>query len=155
MTTLPPDFDPADWQEVIEASSVCAAHHNDPRATLQVCDCRIVIRLTRKSAVGWLDKRIIQQILLAVAEVTGVTMTEIHSDRQTARVTLARQIAMFLAMELSQDSVTEISRQFGRDHSTVSHGAKVIAGRIKTNRHLARTVAAIRQQVIGNGTVTG
>ena len=55
-----------------------------------------------------------------------------------------RQIAMFLASELTTKSLVQIGRQFSRDHTTVIHAIKAVQHRIATNPDTAREVNTLR-----------
>lgn len=68
------------------------------------------------------------EIIEAVCEFYKLTHMELVSHRRTQNLTYARQVAMYLARELTPKSYPEIGRMLGnRDHSTVIHGAKKIA----------------------------
>ncbi len=50
-----------------------------------------------------------------------------HSARRSRSIARPRQIAMFLAKQLTQHSLPDIGRRFGgRDHTTVLHAVKKI-----------------------------
>jgi len=66
-----------------------------------------------------------RQVLLvqmAVAELTGVGLTEIcGTDRGSPGTAVARQLAMYLCHLVLSMSRNEVGRAFGRDRTTVSH----------------------------------
>jgi chromosomal replication initiator protein len=66
---------------------------------------------------------------------------------RSPKVALARQIAMYLARELTDVSLPEIGRGFGRDHSTVVHAHKRIAADIAAGGPSARTVDMLRERL--------
>jgi chromosomal replication initiator protein len=77
---------------------------------------------------------------------------DLSRDRLLARdrspkVAMARQIAMYLARELTDVSLPEIGRGFGRDHSTVVHAHKRIAADIAAGGPAARTVNMLRERL--------
>jgi len=73
----------------------------------------------------------IADIQAAVAARYGVTAQELLSTARTARVAWPRQIAMYLARELTGESLSAIGRQFGgRDHTTVLHAWRRARARI-------------------------
>jgi chromosomal replication initiator protein len=77
---------------------------------------------------------------------------DLSRDRLIARdrspkVALARQIAMYLARELTDVSLPEIGRGFGRDHSTVLHAHKRIAADVAAGGPAARTVDMLRERL--------
>ncbi len=61
----------------------------------------------------------------------GLTPDELLSKSRTSRVAWPRQVAMYLARELTGESLPAIGRQFGgRDHTTVMHACRRTAIRI-------------------------
>jgi chromosomal replication initiator protein len=66
---------------------------------------------------------------------------------RSPKVAMARQIAMYLARELTDVSLPEIGRGFGRDHSTVVHAHKRIAADIAAGGPAARTVDMLRERL--------
>ncbi len=70
-------------------------------------------------------------IKTAACEHFGLTPDELLSPSRTVRVAWPRQIAMYLARELTDESLPAIGRQFGgRDHTTVLHACRRAASRI-------------------------
>jgi chromosomal replication initiator protein len=67
-------------------------------------------------------ERTIAEIQQATCEQFGITREELLGSSRAARVTWPRQVAMYLARELTQQSLPAIGRAFGgRDHTTVLH----------------------------------
>jgi chromosomal replication initiator protein len=64
----------------------------------------------------------------------GLTVEELLSSSRTARVAWPRQVAMYLARELTDESLPAIGRNFGgRDHTTVLHAHRRTVSRIATD----------------------
>jgi len=62
-----------------------------------------------------------------VAAHYGVRLSEMFSARRSRDIARPRQIAMYLAKNLTSLSYPDIGRQFGgRDHTTVMHAVKTI-----------------------------
>ena len=59
-----------------------------------------------------------------------INMEDFNSKRKTQSITWPRQIAMYLATELTDLSLPEIGREFNRDHSTVVHARDLIKEKI-------------------------
>jgi len=76
----------------------------------------------------------------AVGEIAGLTREELVSPRRSAKVARARQVAMYLARELTPLSLTEIARGFDRDHTTVLHAVRHIATKLEPGSETAQTV---------------
>jgi chromosomal replication initiator protein len=73
----------------------------------------------------------IGEITDAACERFGLTADELLSSSRATRVSWPRQLAMYLARELTGESLPAIGRQFGgRDHTTVMHAHRRIATRI-------------------------
>jgi hypothetical protein len=89
----------------------------------------------------------IKDIQKATCEVFGISMNGLLSHRQTANVTLPRQVSMYLAKELTTLSIPRIARATGdRDHSTAHHAIRKIEGLLKFDYELANKVDAIRER---------
>lgn len=68
----------------------------------------------------------IEKIISEVARTYNVTDTDILSNRRTAALALARQVAMYIARETTDLSYKAIGESFGKDHTTVLHNVKKI-----------------------------
>jgi chromosomal replication initiator protein len=91
----------------------------------------------------------IEQIKAAVCEQFGVSRQELVSSARTARVTWPRQAAMYLARELTPQSLPAIGREFGgRDHTTVMHALKRTEEHIATNPALRAAVEELRKRLL-------
>jgi chromosomal replication initiator protein len=74
------------------------------------------------------ERRItIDEIQKKVAEHFNVRVADMHSARRARQVARPRQVAMYLAKQLTPRSLPEIGRKFGgRDHTTVIHAVRKI-----------------------------
>jgi chromosomal replication initiator protein len=79
----------------------------------------------------------------AVCAATGLTREELLSASRSPRVARPRQIAMYLARELTSLSLAEIARAFDRDHTTVMHAVRSVAGRLEPGSETAATIHRI------------
>lgn len=71
----------------------------------------------------------LDQIQQKVAEHFRIKLQDMHSNRRTKDVARPRQVAMYLAKQLTSKSYPEIGKAFGgRDHTTVMHAVKTIDG---------------------------
>ena len=62
-----------------------------------------------------------------VAEHFNIKLSDMHSARRARAVARPRQVAMYLAKQLTSRSLPEIGRKFGgRDHTTVMHAVRKI-----------------------------
>jgi chromosomal replication initiator protein len=73
-------------------------------------------------------------IQAVVGEAFGVTVAEIRSARRSQQYVRPRQIAMYLARELTDQSLPRIGDGFSRDHTTVLYAVRRVAERIREDR---------------------
>jgi chromosomal replication initiator protein len=74
------------------------------------------------------DRRVsIEDIQKRVAEHYNIRVSDMHSARRSRSVARPRQVAMYLAKQLTSRSLPEIGRKFGgRDHTTVIHAVRKV-----------------------------
>lgn len=78
-----------------------------------------------------------------------LTPEDLSAKSRTQEKALARQIAMFLARELTDSSFPKIGENFGgRDHTTVMHALDKISELMKTDSQMNDTVNTIKQQIL-------
>lgn len=68
----------------------------------------------------------VEKIIAEVAKTYNVSESDILSNRRTASLVLARQVAMYIARETTDLSYKAIGEHFGKDHTTVLHNVNVI-----------------------------
>ena len=86
----------------------------------------------------------IAEIQKAVCDRFGLRMLDMKAHRRNRVLARPRQIAMYLASELTPRSLPEIGRLFDRDHTTVLHACRRIPALAEFDRELARAVADLR-----------
>jgi chromosomal replication initiator protein len=90
----------------------------------------------------------IDVILSAVAESTGVSVTEIIGDKRSRPVVDSRHVAMYLARELTDSSLPKIGERFGnRDHSTVIHAVEKITKLMREDREMYNRVQRLTTKI--------
>ncbi|MGE0232837.1 MAG: chromosomal replication initiator protein DnaA [Flavobacteriaceae bacterium] len=90
----------------------------------------------------------IENIQRAVAQHFRLSRQDLISSRRTQAVVRPRQIAMYLAKQMTLRSLPEIGKRFGnRDHTTVLHAVRKIEGLIAQSDDLAREVAELRRLI--------
>jgi chromosomal replication initiator protein len=83
----------------------------------------------------------IEVIQKKVAEHFDIRLADMTSKRRPENIAFPRQIAMFLAREMTEISLSAIGEAFGgRDHGTVLHAWRVVKDRMEVD-------ATVRQQV--------
>jgi chromosomal replication initiator protein len=89
----------------------------------------------------------LEAIQEAAAAAFNLSRDRLLARDRSPRVALARQIAMYLARELTDVSLPEIGRGFGRDHSTVAHAHKRITADIAAGGPAAGAVDMLRERL--------
>ncbi len=79
-------------------------------------------------------ERSVGEIQQATCELFGITLEELLSSSRTPSISWPRQLAMYLARELTGESLPAIGRHFGgRDHTTVMHACRRTSARIDSD----------------------
>src|SRR5438105_899360 len=90
----------------------------------------------------------IDQIKNRVAEYYDVRLADMTSKRRPANIAFPRQVAMYLARELTKSSLSEIGQSFGgRDHGTVLHAHRLVKERIRDDSKTRQSVSFLDQQL--------
>jgi chromosomal replication initiator protein len=90
----------------------------------------------------------IEEIQKRVAEHFTIRQSEMTSERRARAVARPRQIAMYLAKQLTSRSLPEIGRKFGgRDHTTVLHAVRKIEELKETDASLAEDLELLRRML--------
>jgi hypothetical protein len=93
----------------------------------------------------------IESIIKYVSATFGVSVLDIKAARRTNNIVLPRQIAVYIATQMTLRSLPEIGRRFGgRDHTTVLHAKKKIARLIECDPHFAEIVARLMDEIRTN-----
>jgi chromosomal replication initiator protein len=88
------------------------------------------------------------EIQAAVGEHFGLSSEELLSTARTARIAWPRQVAMYLARELTGESLPAIGRHFGgRDHTTVLHAWRRTSARILADEDSREAVEKLCNQL--------
>jgi chromosomal replication initiator protein len=86
-------------------------------------------------------RRTVTQIQHATCELFDVSSDELLSSARNRRVAWPRQLAMYLARELTGESLPAIGRQFGgRDHTTVMHACRRTSARLADDEQARQAV---------------
>ncbi len=89
----------------------------------------------------------IDSVINIVANEMGVSITEIKSKKRTRKITEARQVYMYIARDILNESLITIGKTIGRDHSTVLHGIKKIEQKLNTDAEFYDIVFNLREKV--------
>ncbi len=95
------------------------------------------------------DRKItIDDIQKAVAEFYNIKLSDMSSSRRQRAVARPRQIAMYLAKQMTPTSLPQIGQQFGgRDHTTVMHAVKKVGELIVEDACIAEDISRIEKSL--------
>ncbi|WP_376097742.1 chromosomal replication initiator protein DnaA [Roseomonas sp. CCTCC AB2023176] len=95
------------------------------------------------------DRRVtIEEIQKKVAEHYNIRLTDMSSARRARNVARPRQVAMYLAKQLTSRSLPEIGRRFGnRDHTTVMHAVSRVAELMQADAAFGEDVELLRRML--------
>jgi len=88
----------------------------------------------------------VENIQKAVADFYSIKVADMYSKKRPANIARPRQIAMFMAKELTQKSLPEIGELFGgRDHTTVLHAVRKVGEERSHDGQLNHEIHVIEQ----------
>jgi chromosomal replication initiator protein len=92
----------------------------------------------------------VENIQKMVADFYKIKVADMYSKKRPASIARPRQIAMYLAKELTQKSLPEIGELFGgRDHTTVLHAVRKVGGERGKNTELNQQLHVLEQTLKG------
>jgi chromosomal replication initiator protein len=92
----------------------------------------------------------VENIQKTVADFYKIKVADMYSKKRPASIARPRQIAMYLAKELTQKSLPEIGELFGgRDHTTVLHAVRKIGGERAKDTELNQQLHVLEQTLKG------
>ena len=92
----------------------------------------------------------VENIQKTVADYYKIKVADMYSKKRPASIARPRQIAMYLAKEMTQKSLPEIGELFGgRDHTTVLHAVRKIAGERQQLTELNQQLHVLEQTLKG------
>ena len=92
----------------------------------------------------------VENIQKTVADFYKIKVADMYSKKRPASIARPRQIAMYLAKEMTQKSLPEIGELFGgRDHTTVLHAVRKIGGERSKNSELNQQLHVLEQTLKG------
>lgn len=93
----------------------------------------------------------VKSIQQLIAKKYNITVEEILSKKRTKSIAFPRQIAMYMAREMTDMSLPKIGEEFGgRDHTTIIHGHKKITEEIKQDQTIASEITAYMEELKDN-----
>jgi len=86
----------------------------------------------------------IQALVAAYYRLPYRSMTSAQRSREFAR---PRQVAMYLAAELTPKSLPEIGKRFNRDHTTIIHGIRTVQRLMLADPEIEADIKALRERL--------
>ncbi|TAM90554.1 MAG: chromosomal replication initiator protein DnaA [Candidimonas sp.] len=126
---------------------VSAYAHFHGRQVLTVDVCKDALKDLLSLSNGQIT---VENIQKTVADFYKIKVADMYSKRRPANIALPRQVAMYLAKELTQKSLPEIGDLFGgRDHTTVLHAVRKISGARAKQSELNHELHVLEQTLKG------
>lgn len=92
----------------------------------------------------------VENIQKTVADFYKIKVADMYSKKRPASIARPRQIAMYIAKEMTQKSLPEIGELFGgRDHTTVLHAVRKISAERQKNSELNQQLHVLEQTLKG------
>ncbi len=90
----------------------------------------------------------IEKIIDEVAKTYNVTTDDIRSSRRSADVSVARQVAIYVAREITQLPLSAIGKEFGgRDHSTMVYALGQVVKNMNKDSRFKATIEDIVKNI--------
>ena len=110
----------------------------------------ITLAVTQQCLKQFIDTQVrkitIEAIQRTVAEQFGMRVAELKQKNNSRQIVVPRQIAMYLAKQMTEASLPEIGRQFGgKHHTTVMHSIAKIDELRRTDKDLGRTISKLME----------
>lgn len=114
----------------------------------------ITLAATQQCLKQFIDMQVrkvtIEAIQRSVAEQFGMRVTDLKQKNNSRNVVVPRQIAMYLAKQMTEASLPEIGRQFGnKHHTTVMHSIAKIDEQRRTDKDLHRMLNKLQDVLNG------
>ena len=93
----------------------------------------------------------VEDIIKTVVLRFGISLIDLKSQKKNKAIAEPRQIAMYLARKMTDESLVKIGNKFGgKDHSTVVHAVKKIKARLVEDFHFRRDMDQLERSIRGS-----
>ncbi|KAF3363240.1 Chromosomal replication initiator protein DnaA 2 [Chlamydiales bacterium STE3] len=89
----------------------------------------------------------VEQILKSVATIFEVRVSDLRGSGRTKEIALPRQVAMYLAKVMINESLMMLGASFGKTHSTILHACKTIEEKMSKDETLRRQIGMVRRNI--------
>src|SRR5262249_16776231 len=92
----------------------------------------------------------IEHIQRKTAEFFTITLADMRAKNRTKAIAFPRQVAMYLARQLTHASLTDVGRAFGgKDHTTVLHAHEKVQSLLHNDPKFKKTLDSLTQIING------
>jgi chromosomal replication initiator protein len=108
-------------------------------------------KIVLKDLIADEDKPVtVEAVQKAVCDYFGVKMQDLKAKKRTKEIANARQIAMYIAKQHTQHSLSEIGKCFGgKDHATVIYACKQIEEKRRKDENLNKSIENVERRIAG------
>jgi chromosomal replication initiator protein len=90
----------------------------------------------------------VDNIQRIVAEFFSLSLNDLKGKKRSQNIVFPRQIAMYIAREMTDYSTTELGQAFGgKDHTTVMHSIEKIKNHLITDPSLDATIESLKRSI--------
>lgn len=82
-----------------------------------------------------------------MATIFQVRVSDLKGAGRTKEIALPRQVAMYLAKEMINESLMMLGASFGKTHSTILHAYKTIEEKLSHDETLRRQIGMVRRNI--------
>ncbi len=122
---------------------------NTVSAYTSINEIPITVEIVKK-VIGYSEKRktvTVEGIIDIVAGFYNVSVDDIKSTNRAAKTAYARQVAIYLAKELTGESFPYIGDCFNRKHTTIMYSHQKVKSDIAIDRHLAQDITELTAKI--------
>ena len=102
-------------------------------------------RMQALQVLGQINEQQVQQLM----KLRELMMADMSSKRRPENIAFPRQIAMFLARQMTENSLSSIGEAFGgRDHGTVLHACRLVKDRMEIDANVRQVVSYLEKQLM-------
>ena len=92
----------------------------------------------------------VEKILKQVSKKHGISVEDIKSKKKTDSIATARHISIYIIRKLTDLSLKEIGKVFGRDHSTIISSINKVELNIRTVKNFENELNLLIKEIKGN-----
>ncbi|MCB1111306.1 MAG: chromosomal replication initiator protein DnaA [Chlamydiales bacterium] len=89
----------------------------------------------------------VEQILKAVATIFQVRVSDLKGSGRTKEIAVPRQVAMYLACKMINESLQMLGASFGKTHSTLLHACKAVEKKCAQDEMLRRQINMVERNI--------